>query len=371
MKAISCVLLAFAAACAHDAVSPERAVVASAQSLNDRHDTGEGSVVGSVVTFEDFALGAIDGQHDWQSAGGVGAPAAGSACGIYDHEIADYATVVPGRFRARSFGRKSLRISNAVTSECYSDQTFSSRTANIAGQAGAWSQRKDGLVDYALAGAVRHNHYEAEWTVMSTVPDAQQPGLEVVASPARGDDHRMSWVQMADTPRGLAIVFAERSDPASPGAFQRSTVARGLDRRVPHTIKLTMDFVDGPANDIVRVFVDGVLRHIGTSWQNYYAYDANGSANFGGAPPAVNRLMFRTGSDLHRGVPGEPAPATRGRGFVIDNLRQATFMVATSSDACRNGGWRDLRDSSGAPFDDLYDCLRWVRYLRSDNDRER
>jgi len=199
----------------------------------------------------------IDGQHDWQSVGGVGAPAPGSACGVYDHEVADYATVVPGHFRARSFGHRSLRISNAVTSGCYSDQTFSSRTANVAGQAGAWSQSRDGLFDYALAGAVRQNHFEAEWTLMSAVPGALQPGLEVVASPARGDDHRMSWVQMTDTPRGLAIVFAERSDRASPGAFQLTSVATGLDRRVPHTIKLTMDFVDGPANDVVRVFVDG------------------------------------------------------------------------------------------------------------------
>ena len=362
MKAISCVLLAFAAACAHDAVSPERAVVASAQSLNDRHDTGEGSAAGSVITFEDFVLGAVDGQHDWQSAGGVGAPAAGSACGVYDHEIADYATVVPGPFRARSYGHRSLRISNAVTSGCYSDQTFSSRTANIAGQAGAWSKSRDGLVDYALAGAVRHNHYEAEWTVMSTVSDAQQPGLEVVASPARGDDLRMSWVQMADLPDGLAIVFAERSDPAAPGAFQRTIVARGLARRVAHTIRLTMDFVDGPGNDVVRVYVDGSLRHTGASWETYYALETNGRLIFGGAPPAVNRIMFRTGSDLHRGVSGDPAPATRGRGFWIDNLRQATFMVATSKDACRDGGWRELRDATGAPFRNHGDCVSAVRH---------
>ena len=34
-----------------------------------------------------------------------------------------------------------------------------------------------------------------------------------------------------------------------------------------------MDFVDGPSNDVVRVYIDGVLVHTGTSWENYYRYD--------------------------------------------------------------------------------------------------
>jgi hypothetical protein len=373
IKSITFALLVFTAACQRDTVAPERAVVVPAQASSDHDDAGDGSSVGRVITFEDFTLGAIDEQYDWQSRCGMGAPppAVGPACGVrYDHQIADNASVIPARFRVRSLGQRSLRISNAVTSGNYSDQTFSSRTANVAGQRGARSKSKDGLVDYALAGAVRQNHYEAEWTVMSTVPNALQPGLEVVASPARGDDARMSWVQMADLPRGLAVVFAERSDPASPGAFERSIVAQGLDRREAHTIKLTMDFVDGPGNDVVRVYVDGSLRHTGTSWETYYALDDNGKANFGGAPPAINRLMFRTGSDLHRGVPGDPAPATRGHGFVIDNLRQATFMVATSSDACKNGGWHGLRDMNGATFESQGDCVNWVRRAQQRDNRE-
>ena len=113
----------------------------------------------------------------------------------------------------------------------------------------------------------------------------------------------------------------------APGAFALTTVARRLDRRVPHTIRLTIDFLDGPGNDIVRVYVDDELKHTGTSWENYYAYDATGMANFGGNTPAVNRLMFRTGSDSHRGIPGDPAPLTLGRGFVIDHVRVTTSFV--------------------------------------------
>ena len=346
-------------------VAPEHAVAVRVQALDARRD-GDGSDAGAVVTFEAFALGAIDGQYDWKSLGGLLPPVAGVACATYDHEIANYPAVVPVPFRDRSFGQQSLRISNAVTSGCYSDQTFSSRTANVAGQAGARSLSADGAIDFALPAATLQNHFEAEWTLMSAVPDALQPGLEVVASPARGDELRMGWVQMTDLPDGLAIVLAEWSNAASLGAatIVRSTVARGLDRRRRHTIKLTVDFQDGPDNDVVRVYVDGSLRRTGASWERYYALKAM-------EPPVVNRLMFRTGSDLLRGVPGDPAPATLGHGFVIDNLRQATFMVATSVDACKNGGWRALRDANGASFDNQGDCVSWVRHAQRSDGRER
>jgi hypothetical protein len=373
MKPVFCALLIVAASCSNDATAPARTPVTAISILRDARDSGEPSVTGSTTTFEDFSLGAIDGQHDWKSLGGLGAPLPANPldthCAVYDHEIADN-TAASNAYRYRSFERKSLRISNAVTSGCYSDQTFSSRTANFAGQAGAWSHSTNGSVDYALAGGVLQNHFEAEWSFASTVPDAQQPGLEVVASPARGDDARMSWVQMTDLPDGLAVIFAERSNPASAGDFELSTVARRLDRRVPHTIRISMDFVDGPGNDIVRVFVDGDLKHTGTSWENYYFYDPNGKSNFGGAPPIVNRMMFRTGSDLHRGIHGDPAPATRGHGFVFDNLRQATFMVATSADACKNNGWRALRDSNGTSFENQGDCVSSVRFAQHGGDRE-
>ena len=293
---------------------------------------------GVTTAFEDFVAGPIDRQHDWKSLGGIGAPSplspSDTHCAVYDHQIADN-TAAGATYRYAALGNRSLRISNAVTSGCYGDQTFSNRTANVAGERNASSISTNGLVSYALPGAVLQNHFEAEWTVMSAVPGAEQPGLEVVVSPARGDDSRMSWLQMADLPDGIAIVFAERGPVASPGDFRLTTVVRGLPRNAPHTIKLAMDFVEGPDNDVVQVWVDGVLRHTGTSWENYYRYDVAGSLVFAGASPVVNRLMFRTGSDLKRGIPGTAAPATRGHGFIFDNLRQATGVTTAASAARR------------------------------------
>ncbi len=367
IRASICAAAVFALGCAHEAVAPERAV-GSAARASDRHDDdGPTSFDGSVVTFENFGIGAIHGQHDWQAIGAQGSGAVPpSTCGVYDHAITDYAALVPPGFRAPAFGRRSLRISNAVTSGCYSDQTFSHRTADIAGERGASSRSRDGLTEYALAGARLRNHFELEWSIMSARPDAWQPGLELAASPARGDDHRMSWVQVSDRVDGLAVVFAERSNRADPGAFVRSTVARGLDRQRAHVIRMSVDFLDGPGNDVVRVFVDGALRHSGTSWETYYNYDANGRLNFGGATPAVNRVMFRTGSDTHRGVPGDPAPETAGRGFLIDRVFVAVYSVPTPVDTCRDGGWRELRDAFGRVFMNQGECVSAVRSTRRD-----
>jgi hypothetical protein len=367
VRALGCAAILFTLACAHDTVAPERAAGVSVRAAGSHGDEGGDPRDGGAVTFEDFALGAIHGQHDWQATGGVGSGAApGLFCAVYDHAIADYATLVLPVFRDPAFGERSLRISNAVTTGCYSDQTFSHRSADVAGEVGASSRSRDGLTEYALTGARLRNHLELEWSIQSARPDEWQPGLEIAASPARGDDHRMSWVQVADWMDGLAVVFAERSDTAAPAAFVQTIVARGLDRQRAHVIRLSTDFVDGPGNDMVRVYVDGMLRHTGTSWETYYRLDANGRANFGGATPAVNRVMFRTGSDRHRDVPGDPAPETLGRGFLIDGVRVAAFSVATSEASCRDNGWQDVHDDAGRPFRNQGDCVSWVRSAHRD-----
>ena len=59
------------------------------------------------VDFESYSLGTIDNQDGWSSSG------------PYDHEV-DGTTVKPA-----GFGAQSLRISNAVVSGQFDDQTFS------------------------------------------------------------------------------------------------------------------------------------------------------------------------------------------------------------------------------------------------------
>ena len=67
-----------------------------------------------------------------------------------------------------------------------------------------------------------------------------------------------------------------------------------------------MDFYDGIANDVVRVYVNGALRHVGTSWEDYFRDCESNPTR------TVDSILFRTA--------GAAAPATAGNGFLIDNL---------------------------------------------------
>ena len=74
------------------------------------------------LNFETYTPGTVNGQDGWSSFGTVG-----SGCAVYDHQIVNNSGAPAG------FGARSLRISNAVTSGCFSDQTFSRSLLNEAG----------------------------------------------------------------------------------------------------------------------------------------------------------------------------------------------------------------------------------------------
>jgi Ca2+-binding RTX toxin-like protein len=245
------------------------------------------------ITFEPttYAIGSINGQDGWVSTGS--APASPG----YDHAVT----------ANTRFGTQSLRISNAVTSGSFGDQTFSKPLVNEAGEASA--------TNAGQSGGTRQSHFETQWDFASAVGTTRQPGLSVVASPDRGDGSRMSWVQMIDHGGpNLEIVFND----VQGGDFVDSTVAL-VNRTDPHTIKLTMDFVAGASNDVVKVYVDGTLRHTGTSWEDYYRSDPEALPEAG--PRTVDSVLFRTA--------GTAAPANAGNGFLIDNLTLSSSTPST------------------------------------------
>src|SRR5437867_10939982 len=162
-------------------------------------------------------------------------------------------------------------------------------------------------------------------------------------APDRGDGTRMSYIRLEDDFAGLRVFFDDYQDrsphgsygsplTAAPGCgpeddFVETMVASGLDRKKAHTVKLTIDFVDGPRNDVVKVYVDGKLRHIGTTWEDYYRWcteSGGGIPNDAAADQSrtVDSMIFqaRTGSGM--------APSTRGYGFLIDNLSLLSSQAA-------------------------------------------
>lgn len=211
----------------------------------------------SAIDFESptYTTGSINGQDGW------------SATGAYDYEVAATA----GFGSPTGFALQSFRISNAVTSGSFGDWAFSKSLTDEAGEPLA--------VNGGFSGGIRQPHFEVSFDIASAVPGAEQSGLQISVAPDRGDGARMSFLRFRDTPSGLQIDFADYQDVAPFGTssnltdgcdgldnFVTTTVASGLNRSVPHNVKLVMDFVPGPRNDVVRVFVDGALVHCGTTW---------------------------------------------------------------------------------------------------------
>ena len=79
------------------------------------------------VNFESptYSAGSINGQDGWMSLGSIG-----SGCAVYDQAVAAQ-SFYP------AFGAQSFRISDAVTSGCFGDQTFAKPLVNSVGETAA------------------------------------------------------------------------------------------------------------------------------------------------------------------------------------------------------------------------------------------
>jgi len=258
-----------------------------------------GLAAAQTINFEapTYTIGNINGQDGW------------SKTGAYD-------AAVSSSNATAGFGAQSLRISNAVTSGSFGDQTFSKPFPNEAGETGA--------TNGGFSGGTRQNYFESQFSITTTTTSLQ-PGLVMSVSPDRGDGARMSYLRFEDQANGIRVFFDDVEQPGPCGFsgcanFVETQIAT-LNRTAPHTIKFAMFFVDGPGNDVVKIYIDGVLAHTGTSWEDYFRYDPEASAD--PTTHTVDSLLFRTG--------GTAAPALAGGGYLIDNLNIATAMATPSS----------------------------------------
>jgi hypothetical protein len=248
-------------------------------------------------TFDTFTNGSVNGQGGWK------------VTGPYDQEV------VPNTFGYASFGCKTLQISDATTSVFIFNQIFSSSTLNT-GELSA-------LNDQGATGTPR-NHFEGQFDLAS-VTQNEQPGMHLSVSPDRGDGTRMSSLGFNDTSAGIDVFFDDVTGTSSTTNFNDTQIASNLTRSVPHTIKYSIDFNEGPSNDVVKVYIDGNLVHTGTSWENFYRYD---SGAFGGPTPnnsrTVNSLVF-----YERGTANA---SDTFNGFLVDNVSlTSTTTTATST----------------------------------------
>lgn len=238
-----------------------------------------------------YTTGSVNGQDGWTSLG-----SAGSGCGLYDHAVAI------NTYGFAALGQQVLRISNAVTSGCFGDQTFSKSLLNEAGETIATSN--------GYSGGTRQRRFEAQFNFASTMT-THQPGLVMSVSPDRGDGSRMSYLRFEDNVGGIDVFFVDVQGTGNPASFISTQVASGLDRAKVHTAKFRIDYKEGPSNDKVRIEINGKKVHKGTTWENYYRFDSEASAEQ--TPRATDNLIFRTG--------GPAVIANAGNGFIFDNIK--------------------------------------------------
>jgi hypothetical protein len=313
---------------------------------------GLGSADSRGITFE-----ASQGYHPGtiQDQPGVTPPPAGWGGsfppGVINPAI-DQEIVANGPTRPASFGSQSWRISNAYASGSFADMPFSPSLTNEAGESDAQN--------LIYSGGVRQNHFEVQYSF--TAAGASLPldtdDSYVSSSPDRGDGARMSYIRLEDHPAGIEVWFDDYQDNKPYGQYGTPVTAQQgcalnddftdikvatVSRNKAHSVTLVIDFVDGPHNDVVKVYVDGSLRHVGTTWEDYYRWCPESG---GGTGNPANDRSRTVDSMLYR-VGGVPHPQNLGRGFLIDNLFYSSSNVRRGCDGHHGDADGDVEDGAG------------------------
>ena len=300
------------------------------------------------TNFESFTLGSVNGQGGW------------SSTGSFDQ------SVVPNTYGFSSFGGKSFRISDGITSGSFGDQTFTKSLANEAGETDATN---DGQ-----SGGVRQRHFEAQFDIASTT-SVYQPGMHVSVSPDRGDGARMSYLRFDDHSsseiytedtadathpvgshytEGIHVYFDDVTDPGhviNGDSFNETDIAT-ISRTAPHTIKFVIDFVNGPDNDVVKIYVDGVKKITGTTWEDYFRFDTESNPLLQVHSRTVDSLIIRES--------GPADPANMGMGFLFDNFSLTSSTPPGNANDCKNNGWMTRSRTDGSTFKNQGDCIQYV-----------
>lgn len=279
---------------------PQRGALRSCAGLSAALCLSSGLALAQQPTWSDFEglipNTSVAGQGGWLSAN----PA-------WDEEVIDDGT-----------GNLVWRVSNEVVSGAFGNQPFAPASDLYAGESGS-------VHVFDGAGPVT-NHFFASFDFRSAT-GAPQPGLDVTISPDDGAGARQSFISIEDNGTGIDIDFFDTSANhalSNPnGGFDLTVIATGLSYGGWHNVAFDITFVDGniidgggfvSGNDILKMYVDGVLVHTGTTWESYWWTTTEGQV-----PPssrAIDTLLFRlsTPSGLMA-----PSPLL-GEGYYFDNV---------------------------------------------------
>ena len=261
----------------------------------------------------------------------------------------------------------AVRISNGIMSGSFGDWLFSPALNTPATETG-------------------DQEFVAEFDLKSMVPNELQPGLQISVAPQSADGARMSFLKFTDTEAGIVVGFSDVMNlPGTVGYYPaaedwRSVNIATLDRSQPHHVKLVMNLLEGPHNDVVQVYIDGGAGLVAgrpggeaefngffapvdnqptinkakagqtipmkwklsapsfaTSWEDYYRYNTESNAGLGIGPfvsRQVDSLVFqaRCASDdvcANTAVTDNGTPVN-GNGFLIDNVSFTSSPIVTA-----------------------------------------
>ena len=233
-----------------------------------------------------FTVGSsIDGQQGW------------SATGPFDESVETF------------LGNTVWRISNANTAGSFGDMPIAPRPGGIVTDSvnDPVNSNPDAFAGESATGA-GSSRFFGEFDFRSAT-GAAQPGLSVTVSPDNGTGARHGFFDIEDNgATGLDIVTFD-VNPADGTFIGPITIASGLSYTDFHKIGIEIIFNDGPANDVINYFLNGVLIHTGPSWEEFYT-NQQAALHPNGVP--VQTFLFR--------VSGTAEPTVDDAGLFIDNL---------------------------------------------------
>jgi hypothetical protein len=230
---------------------------------------------------------------------------------------------------------------------------------NESGSFGDWLLSKP-LTDAATEDDLQT--FTAKFDIASTIPGAEQEGLQVSVAPQTAGGARMSFLRFEDSDNGIDLFFA---DVANDGFdFRTVQIADGLPR-TGFTVKIVLDLYPGPHNDVAQVYVnngpplvpasggiEGFYAPVdnpptvnkakagqtipvkfslnaepATTWEDYYRFNPESNAGQGPGPwdtRQVDSLIFQARCQGDYGDPECVNPTVNGFGFKIDNVETSS-----------------------------------------------
>lgn len=238
------------------------------------------AVVLSSTDFESFSLGSVDNQGGW------------AVSGPYDQSVVN------------DGGNKAFRLSDAVTSGSFGDQTFAPRPGGTGMTSANPTNSNPGFFAGETSTGATYNRFTLSFDVKSA-PFQNPNGTFVSVSGDNGQGGRQTYLGITANGSNLELITYNVD---AGGNFVGPIALGSVAGNVWTNVDFVIDFGAGNQDDIVTIALNDTIVHTGTSWEQFYdVFQAALHPN--GVP--VQTAIFRAGGTAH---------ASQGGGFLFDNV---------------------------------------------------